>query len=93
MAIFVLGDRRKWPLSFLLSHNDNAVIHNIKYSDRNIHQKVEVLNETVNVTKQQGSQHLLKYVCIIANNMLTAAVYKWGAFKTRNGEMTKTIYK
>ena len=25
-------------------------------------------------TKPQGSQHLLKYVCIIAINMLTAAV-------------------
>ena len=58
-----------------LSHNDNGnpVIYNIKYSDRNIHQKI--LNENVvNETKAQGSQHLLKYVCIIAINMLTAAV-------------------
>ena len=60
--------------SCLLSQNGNPVMYNIKYSDRNLHQKVEVLNENVNVTKQQGSQHLLKYVCIIANNMLTAAV-------------------
>ena len=61
-----------------LSHNDNGnpVIYNIKYSDRNIHQKIEkILNENVvNETKLQGSQHLLKYVCIIAINMLTAAV-------------------
>ena len=77
----------RWPLwggrehnmftvlySCLLPQNGNPVIYNIKYSDRNLHQKVEVLNENVNVTKQQGSQHLLKYVCIIANNMLTAAV-------------------
>ena len=32
------------------------------------------VNENVKVTKPQGSQHLLKYVCIIAINMLTAAV-------------------
>ena len=32
------------------------------------------LNGNVNETKPQGSQHLLKYVCIIAINMLTAAV-------------------
>ena len=31
-------------------------------------------NENVKVTKPQGSQRLLKYVCIIAINMLTAAV-------------------
>ena len=56
-----------------LSHNDNPVIYNIKYSDRNIHQKI--LNENVvNETKPQGLQHLLKYVCIIAIKMLTAAV-------------------
>ena len=57
-----------------LSHNGNPVIYNIKYSDRKLHQKIEVLNENVNVTEQKGWQHLLKYVCIIANNMLTAAV-------------------
>ena len=34
----------------------------------------KVLNENVNVTKPQGLQHLLKYVCVIVNNMLTAAV-------------------
>ena len=57
-----------------LSHNDNGnpVIYNIKYSDRNIQQKI--LNENVNETKPQGSQHLLEYVCIVAINMLTAAV-------------------
>ena len=33
-----------------------------------------LVNENVNVTKLQGSQHLLKYFCIIAINMLTAAV-------------------
>ena len=60
-----------------LSHNDNGnpVIYNIKYSDRNIHQKnSKFLNENVKLAKPQGSQHLLKYVCIIAINMLTAAV-------------------
>ena len=40
----------------------------------------------MNVTKPQGSQHLLKYVCIIAINMLIRQQYKWGLFKTRNGK-------
>ena len=74
MTIFFFGGEHNLftvLCSCLLSHNGNPVIHNIKYSDdRNIHQKIE----NVDVTKQQGSQHLLKYVCIIANNMLTAAV-------------------
>ena len=36
--------------------------------------KNKVLNENVDVTKQQDSQHLLKYICITAINMLTAVV-------------------
>ena len=47
----------------------------ITYSDGNILQKIEkIVNENVNETKLQGSQHLLEYVCIVAINMLTAAV-------------------
>ena len=37
-----------------LSHNDNGnlVTYNIKYSGRNIHQKIEkIVNENVNLTK------------------------------------------
>ena len=43
------------------------------------------LNENVKLAKPQGSQHLLKYVCIIAINMLTAAV-QMGLVQTRNGK-------
>ena len=63
-----------------LSHNDNGnpVVYNIKYSDRNIHQKIEKNFEIMKMmlTRQNRKVRniLLKYVCIIAINMLTAAV-------------------
>ena len=61
-----------------LSHNDNGnpVIYNINIVIEIYTKKLKkILNENVvNETKAQGSQHLLKYVCIIAINMLTAAV-------------------
>ena len=53
-----------------LSHNDNPVIAIEIYTKK----LKKFVNENVNETKLQGSQHLLKYVCIIAINMLTAAV-------------------
>ena len=61
--------------SFSLSHNDNPVIYNIIIAIEIYTKKSKkFVNENVNETKLQGSQHLLKYVCIIAINMLTAAV-------------------
>ena len=71
MTIFFEAAQHVYSVMFMLTV---PVIYNIKYSDRNLHQKIEFLNENVNVTEQKGWQHLLKYVCIIANNMLTAAV-------------------
>ena len=55
--------------------NNILYILHIVFS-RTAPQKIEkILNENVvNETKRQGSQHLLKYVCIVAINMLTAAV-------------------
>ena len=61
--------------SFSLSHNDNPVIYNIIIAIEIYTKKSKkFVNENVNETKLQGSHHLLKYVCIIAINMLTAAV-------------------
>ena len=77
MTIFFLRKHNMFTelCSFSLSHNDNPVIYNIIIAIEIYTKKSKkFVNENVNETKLQGSQHLLKYVCIIAINMLTAAV-------------------
>ena len=69
-----------------LSHNDNGnpVVYNIKYSDRNIHQKIEVRNI------------LLKYVCIIAINLLLTRIISCRFALLRTGNLlspTNLLYR